>query len=170
MSFSFFKASRGKAPLELVKVSRDSLVALDTKIVAEVKAHEKALEEVEKNFLSMRQLLSGGREVEPNLEHVSQFTIEICKKDVIGLFIHKLPLPKKKARKDLVHCWSSILLKQMVGSSYCCIEYRATRLPCCVWCIYANYCDFLNSYDNKDVALNCWNMLRECIKFPSLAK
>ncbi|KAF9619699.1 hypothetical protein IFM89_008376 [Coptis chinensis] len=134
MSFSFFKALRGKAPLELVKAIRGSLLALDTKTVAEVKALKKALEEVEKNFLSMRQLLYGDGEVGPNLEHVSQFTIKICKEDVIGFFIHKLPILG----------WE--------------------------WCIYANYCDFLNNYDNKDVALNCGNMLRKCIKFPSLAK
>ncbi|KAF9618329.1 hypothetical protein IFM89_000964 [Coptis chinensis] len=161
MSFSFFKASRGKAALELVKAMRDSLVALDTKTVAEVKALEKALEEVEKNFLSMRQLLSGDGEVEPNFENVSQFTIEICKEDVIGLFIHKLPILGWEARKDLVHCWS-ILLKQTVGSSYCCVEYIQN---------HSELLDFLVvCYDNKDVALNCGNMLRECIKFPSLAK
>jgi len=28
----------------------------------------------------------------------------------------------------------------------------------------------LNSYDNKEIALNCGLMLRECIKFPTLAK
>lgn len=27
-----------------------------------------------------------------------------------------------QARKDLVYCWA-ILLKQKVGSTYCCVEY-----------------------------------------------
>lgn len=35
-------------------------------------------------------------------------------------------------------------------------------------------CDLLLSfptrYDNKEIALNCGNMLRECIKFSTLAK
>lgn len=41
MSFSFFKPSRPKTPQELVKAVKDSLMALDTKTVAEVKALEK---------------------------------------------------------------------------------------------------------------------------------
>ena len=43
MSFSFFKPSRPKTPQELAKAIRDSLMALDTKTVAEVKALEKVL-------------------------------------------------------------------------------------------------------------------------------
>lgn len=27
-----------------------------------------------------------------------------------------------QARKDLLHCWS-ILLKQKVGETYCCVQY-----------------------------------------------
>lgn len=41
MSFSFFKPSRPKTPQELAKAIKDSLMALDTKTVAEVKALEK---------------------------------------------------------------------------------------------------------------------------------
>ncbi|PIA44745.1 hypothetical protein AQUCO_01700381v1 [Aquilegia coerulea] len=161
MSFSFFKPSRPKTPSELVKAIRESLLALDTKTVVEVKALEKALEEVEKNFLAMRQMLSGDGEVEPNTENVSQFAIEICKEDVLGLFIHKLHVLGWEARKDLVHCWC-ILLKQTIGSGNCCVEYIESHL---------DLLDFLVlCYDNKDVALNCGNMVRECIKFPSLAK
>jgi len=43
MSFSFFKPSRPKTPQEVVKAIRDSLMALDTKTVVEVKALEKVL-------------------------------------------------------------------------------------------------------------------------------
>ncbi|KAA3455683.1 Calcium-binding 39 [Gossypium australe] len=128
MSFSFFKPSRPKTPPE-------------------------AMEEVEKNFVTMRCMLSGDGEVEPNVEQVSQLALEISKEDVISLVVHKLPILGWEARKDLVHCWS-ILLKQQVDSKYCCVEYIEKHLD----------------YDNKEIALNCGNMLRECIKFPSLAQ
>lgn len=36
-------------------------------------------------------MLSGDGELEPNQDHVSQLTLEICQEDVIALFIHKLP-------------------------------------------------------------------------------
>ncbi|MBA0587368.1 hypothetical protein Gorai_000500 [Gossypium raimondii] len=119
------------------------------------------MEEVEKNFVTMRCMLSGDGEVEPNVEQVSQLALEISKEDVISLVVHKLPILGWEARKDLVHCWS-ILLKQQVDSKYCCVEYIEKHLE---------LLDFLVvCYDNKEIALNCGNMLRECIKFPSLAQ
>ncbi|KAK5803135.1 uncharacterized protein LOC108457341 isoform X1 [Gossypium arboreum] len=161
MSFSFFKPSRPKTPPEVAKAIKDSLNALDTKTVAEVKALEKAMEEVEKNFVTMRCMLSGDGEVEPNVEQISQLALEISKEDVISLVVHKLPILGWEARKDLVHCWS-IFLKQQVDSKYCCVEYIEKNLE---------LLDFLVvCYDNKEIALNCGNMLRECIKFPSLAQ
>ena len=50
-----------------------------------------ALEEVEKNFVSLRCMLCGDGEVEPNTDQVSQLALEVCKEDVLALMIHKLP-------------------------------------------------------------------------------
>jgi calcium binding protein 39 len=122
MSFSFFKPSRPKTPQEVVKAIRDSLMALDTKTVVEVKALEKALEEVEKNFSSLRGILSGDGETEPNADQAVQLALEFCKEDVVSLVIHKLHILGWETRKDLLHCWS-ILLKQKVGDTYCCVQY-----------------------------------------------
>ena len=41
MSFSFFKPSRPRTPQEVVKSIKESLMALDTKTVVEVRALEK---------------------------------------------------------------------------------------------------------------------------------
>ncbi|ONI28561.1 hypothetical protein PRUPE_1G148000 [Prunus persica] len=161
MSFSFFKPSRPKTPQEVAKAINDSLMALDTQTVVEVRALEKALEEVEKNFGTMKCMVSGDGETEPNMDQVSQLALEICKEGVLDLLIHKLPILGWEARKDLVHCWS-ILLKQKVDSTYCCAEYIENHLE---------LLDFLVvCYDNKEIALNCGNMLRDCIRFPTLAK
>lgn len=136
-------------------------MALDSKTVAEVKALEKAMEEVEKNIMTMRIMLSGDGEVEPNADQASQLALEICNEGVVALFIHKLPILGWEARKNLVHCWS-ILLKQKVDSKCCCVQYMENHLE---------LLDFLVvSYDNKEIALHCGSMLRECIKMPSLAK
>ncbi|XP_057440041.1 uncharacterized protein LOC130731866 [Lotus japonicus] len=161
MCFSFFKGSRPKTPPEVAKSIKESLMALDTKTVAEVKSLKKAFEKVEKNFVTMRTILSGDGESEPNLDQVSQLVEEICKEDVLTLVIHKLPALQWKARKDLVHCWS-ILLKQTVDFKYCCVEYIEQ---------HTELLDFLVAcYDNSDIALSCGLMLRDCIKFPTLAK
>ena len=101
----------------------------------------------------MRCMLSGDGENEPNADQVTQLAQEICKEDVIALLVHKLPILGwevsnfrstlscffltlishngvvflTQTRKDLVHCWS-ILLKQKVGSAYCCLEYIENHL------------------------------------------
>ncbi|CAA6668960.1 unnamed protein product [Spirodela intermedia] len=135
MSFSFFKPSKPKST--------------------------PALEDVEKNFVAMRQLLSGDGDGEPNEEQILQFAQEMCKEDVLSLFVHKLSMIGWNSRKDLAHCWG-ILLRQMVGSNYCCVDYIEN---------HSELLDFLvTCCNNKDVALTCGNMLRECIKFPVLAK
>ncbi|KAL3648922.1 hypothetical protein CASFOL_005325 [Castilleja foliolosa] len=161
MSFSFFKQSRPKTPQELAKAIKDSLMALDTKTVAEVKALEKALEEVEKNISSMRTMLSGDGETEPSADQIAQMTLAISDDDVISLLFHKLPILGWETRKNIVHCWS-ILLKQKVDSVFCCVQYMENHLE---------LLDFLVAcYDNKEIALTCGHMLRECIKIPTLAK
>lgn len=156
MSFSFFKPSRARSsPIELVKAIRDSILALDTKTAAKV------LEDVEKNISSMRQMLSGDGETEPSQEQISQIALEICKEDVLSLFVQKLPSLGWDARKDVVHCWG-ILLRQKVDSTYCCVEYIENHL---------DLLDFLIvCYNNKEIALNCGSLLRECIKYPTLTK
>ncbi|XP_020590944.1 calcium-binding protein 39 isoform X2 [Phalaenopsis equestris] len=155
MSF-FFKPSRARpTPAELVKAIRDSFLALDTKTAA------KALEDVEKNIVSMRQMLSGDGEAEPSQEQISLIALEICKEDVLSLFVQKLPSLGWDARKDLVHCWG-ILLRQKVDSTYSCVEYIENHL---------DLLDFLViCYNNKEIALNCGSMLRECVKYSTLAK
>ncbi|KAJ1297048.1 hypothetical protein BS78_01G348500 [Paspalum vaginatum] len=120
-----------------------------------------ALEEVEKNISSLRLLISGDGEIEPNQEQVLQITLEICKEDVISLFVQNLPSLGWGVRKDLVHCWC-ILLRQKVDETYCCVQYIENHLE---------LLDFLvGCYKNLDIALNCGNMLRECIKYPTLTK
>jgi calcium binding protein 39 len=132
MSFFFRGGSRQRpTPQEIVRSIKDSLVALDNK------TGTKALDDAEKNILTLRHTLSGDGEVEPNQEQVLQ------------------------GRKDLVHCWS-ILLRQKVDESYCCVQYIENHV---------DLLDFLVvCYKNLEIALNCGNMLRECIKYPTLAK
>lgn len=156
MSFFFRAASRQRLlPQEIARSLKDSLVALDTKTGA------KALEDAEKNILTLRHTLAGDGEVEPNQEQVLQIALEICKEGVLSLFVQNLPSLGWEARKDLVHCWC-ILLRQKVDESYCCVQYIENHF---------DLLDFLVvCYKNLEVALNCGNMLRECIKYPTLAK
>ncbi|KAM0850529.1 hypothetical protein ACQ4PT_053015 [Festuca glaucescens] len=157
MSFFFRMASRMRpsTPEEVVRSIKDSFLALPTKTGA------RALEEVEKNISSLRQVLSGDGETEPNQEQVLQIALEICKEDLLSLFVQNLPSLGWGVRKDLVNCWC-ILLGQKADEKYFCVKYMEEHVE---------LLDFLvGCYKNLDVALNCGNMLRECIKYPTLAK
>ena len=50
-----------------------------------------ALDEVEKNIAMMRQVLSGDGDAEPNPEQASILALDICKEDVLSLFVQNLP-------------------------------------------------------------------------------
>lgn len=82
-----------------------------------------------------------------------QITLEICKEDVLSLFVQNLPSlgwgvsvlslkiclhspfnqpveivsSELQVRKDLVHCWC-ILLRQKFDESYCCVKYIENHL------------------------------------------
>ncbi|KAI5008430.1 hypothetical protein ZWY2020_009478 [Hordeum vulgare] len=171
MSFFFRAASRPRSSQQdLVRSIKDSssrstprpaprpLVAHILHLVAFL---YQALEDVEKNIFTLRQTLSGDGEVEPNQDHVLQIALEICKEGVLSLFVQNLPSLGWEGRKDLAHCWC-ILLRQKVDESHCCVQYIENHV---------DLLDFLVvCYKNLEVALNCGNMLRECIKYPSLAK
>uniref|UniRef100_M8C627 Putative MO25-like protein n=1 Tax=Aegilops tauschii TaxID=37682 RepID=M8C627_AEGTA len=100
---------------------KDSFLALPTK------TGDRALEEVEKNISSLRQVLSGDGEAGANQEQVLQIALEICKEGVLSLFVQNLPSLGWGVRKDLVICWC-ILLGQKVDENYCCVNYKKSDL------------------------------------------
>ncbi|XP_078435741.1 mo25 family protein [Wolffia australiana] len=162
MSFSFFKPSKARVtPVELARALKESLLCLDPETARDPKSREKAREDVDKIIVTMRHFLSGDGDLEPNQEQISQFVQEICKEDILSLFAFKLPVISWDARKDLAHCWG-IFLRQTVGSHHCCVDYIVD---------HADLLDFVvGCYNNRDVAVSCGNVLRECIKYPALAK
>ncbi|KAJ7543832.1 hypothetical protein O6H91_09G054300 [Diphasiastrum complanatum] len=161
MSFSFFKQFKPKTPAELVKQTRDALSALDDKTVAEVRLLDRALEEVDKNLLGMKQMLLGDGETEPSAELVLQLTLDTSKDDFLELLVQKLPNLGWEGRKDTVQIWCA-LLRPTVGTSQSVLYYIEN---------HPELLDFLIScYENKEIALNCGSMLRECARYPTLVK
>ncbi|KAI5060098.1 hypothetical protein GOP47_0024518 [Adiantum capillus-veneris] len=156
-SFSFFKQAKPKTPSELVKATRYVLFGLDSKLPSD----PKALEEAEKNLAAIKQALLGDVETEPNPEQISQIVLEACRGDFLETLVQKLPLLTWEARKDSVQIWS-VLLRQKIGISACCLEYLENHL---------HLLDLLViCYQNKDAAINAGAMLRECARYPSLVK
>ncbi|CAL5348847.1 unnamed protein product [Camellia sinensis] len=125
---------RGLKPLKSsLRLSRTASLLLTPKLSPRFKPSRRALEEVEKNFATMRVMLCGDGEVEPNMDQVSQLTLEIYKEDVLALFIHKLPILgcKKRSGSLLVHI---VETKGRLHLLLCAISrepFRITRLSCC---------------------------------------
>lgn len=161
MSFSFFKQLKSKTPTELVRQVKESLSALDSKTVADGRLLEKALEEVDKNVKAMKDMLLGETDSDPNIENVVEVAQEACKMDVPELIVQKLSNLDWDARKDCVHIWGA-LLRQRVGATHCGLEYLESHVELLDYLVMC--------YENKEIALNCGSMLRECARYPSLAK
>ncbi|XBI66451.1 hypothetical protein VPH35_046024 [Triticum aestivum] len=127
---------------------KDSFLALPTK------TGDRALEEVEKDISSLRQVLSGDGEAGANQEQVLQIALEICKEGVLSLFVQNLP------SLGWGMGWSEYYSGTELASSE--LQYIADHVE---------LLDFLVvCYKKSDLALNCGIMVRECIKHPTLAK
>ncbi|KAH7299888.1 hypothetical protein KP509_24G035000 [Ceratopteris richardii] len=157
MASFFFKPARPKTPLELVKATRYALFAFESKVPED----SKVLEEAEKNLAAIKQALVGDVETDPNPEQIAQIVLEVCKDDFLEVLVQKLPMLSWDARKDSAQIWS-VLLRQKIGSSECCLEYLENHL---------HLLDLLViCYQSKDAALNAGSMLRECARYPTLVK
>ncbi|XP_073397022.1 uncharacterized protein [Physcomitrium patens] len=161
MSFSFFKQLKPKTPAELVRQVKESLSSLDTKTMGDTRLLEKSMEEVDKNLKAMKDLLLGDSDTEPNAEVVAEVIQEICKIDVLELIVQKIPTMDWEARKDCVHIWGAVL-RQKVGATQCGLEYLESHTELLDYLVLC--------YENKEVALNCGTMLRECARYVTLAK
>lgn len=161
MSFSFFKQLKPKTPAELVRQVKDSLAALDTKTMGDPRLLEKSMEEVDKNVKAMKDLLLGDSDTEPTAEVVAEVVLEAIKSDVLELIVQKIPTLAWEARKDCVHIWGAIL-RQKVNGIQCGLEYLESHTELLDYLVLC--------YENKEVALNCGCMLRECARYSALAK
>lgn len=153
-----FGSSR-KSPQEIVKSFKECFLLLEKEQSG--KKAEKALEDVSKNLAATKAILFGTGDQEPQTELVAQLAQEFYNLDLFEYFFKHLHRLDFESKKDVALIFSNILRRQ-IGTRTPTVEYIFQKPG------------LLNTlsdrYNNPEIALNCGMMLRECIRYESLAR
>lgn len=149
-------ANRGRGPRELVADVKDNLAAVHNPAKA-----EKAKKDLTPLFNEMRIMLYGDSENEPRHEDIVALTSEIMKSELIEVMINNLHELEFEARKHACSVFNSIIRREIQGAFPVVVHLSKKK---------SLMCDLIHGYSNYDIALSCGSMLRECIRFETLAK
>ncbi|KAG5684619.1 hypothetical protein PVAND_013842 [Polypedilum vanderplanki] len=157
----FFGKSQ-KSPAELVKALKEALKALETLKAGGDKKAEKAQEDVSKNLVSIKNMLYGTSDSEPQTDIVvSQLAQELYNSNLLLLLIQNLNQIDFEGKKDVALVFNNVLRRQ-IGTRSPTVEYICTK-PEILFTLMAGY-------EHQEIALNCGTMLRECARYEALAK
>ncbi|RWS14342.1 protein Mo25-like protein [Dinothrombium tinctorium] len=147
-----------KGPYELIKSLQESVQSIEK---GDKKA-EKALEDISKNLVLMKNMLYGTNDVEPQTDiAVAQLAQELYNSNLLLLLINNLPKIEFEAKKDVAQIFNNILRRQ-IGTRSPTVEYICTK-PEILFTL-------VRGYEKHDIALTCGSMLRECARYEALAK
>ncbi|XP_056899285.1 calcium binding protein 39, like 1 isoform X2 [Takifugu flavidus] len=158
MPFSFGKSQ--KSPGEIVRTLKDNIAHMERLDAADKKC-EKVAEEVSKNLASLKEVLSGTGDKEPQTEAVAQLAQELYNTDLLIYLIANLQRIDFEGKKDVVHLFSNIVRRQ-IGARSPTVEYISAHSQILFM--------LLKGYESPEVALNCGMMLRECLRHEPLAR
>ncbi|XP_038050023.1 calcium-binding protein 39-like [Patiria miniata] len=147
-----------KTPQELVKIAKDALDIFDK--CQEGKKAEKALEDVSKSLVGMKNILYGVGDQEPQSDLINQLGHAICHTGLLLLLVKYLRHLDFEAKKDVAQIYNNVLRRQ-IGNRMPAVDYI---------CSYKEILFILcKGYENQQIALNCGIMLRDSIRFYELA-
>lgn len=151
--------SKQKSPYELIKSLQEALVALEK---GDKRNERKLQEDVSKNLVLMKNMLYGTSDQEPQTDiAITQLSHEVYNTNLLLLLINNLARIEFEAKKDVAQIFNNILRRQ-IGARLPTVEHICTKQE-----ILFN---LMKGYENKDIALNCGSMLRECARYEALAK
>ncbi|XP_002737733.1 calcium-binding protein 39-like [Saccoglossus kowalevskii] len=149
-----------KSPQELVKTLKEAMTVLEKENVTDKKA-EKASEDVSKTLISMKNILYGTGDQEPQTELVAQLAQELYNSNLLLILIQNLQKIDFEAKKDVAQIFNNILRRQ-IGTRSPTVEYICTKQEILF--------TLIKGYETQEIALNCGVMLRECVRHEALAK
>lgn len=153
----FFKSS--KSPQDIVKSTKEAIAVLEKGDGTGKKA-EKAIEDVGKGLVSMKQILYGTQDAEPQAEAIAQLAQEVYTANLLFALITSLSRIDFEARKDAAQIFSNLLRRQ-IGTRMPTVEHIGSRPDLLL--------ALVRGYEDPTVALICGTMLRECLRHESLA-
>ncbi|KAI4897246.1 hypothetical protein NFI96_005733 [Prochilodus magdalenae] len=159
MPFPFGKSQ--KNPAEIVKNLKENVACLEKLEASDNKKCEKVAEEVSKNLASLKEVLCGTGDKEPQTEAVAQLAQELYNTNLFISLIANLQRIDFEGKKDVVHLFSNIVRRQ-IGTRTPTVEYISSHSQILFM--------LLKGYETPEVALNCGMMLRECLRHEPLAR
>ncbi|XP_054453317.1 calcium binding protein 39, like 1 [Anoplopoma fimbria] len=159
MPFPFGKSQ--KSPADIVRSLKENVAYMEKMDAGDSKKCEKVAEEVSKNLASLKEVLSGTGDKEPQTEAVAQLAQELYNTNLLIALIANLQRIDFEGKKDVVHLFSNIVRRQ-IGSRTPTVEYISTQQQILFM--------LLKGYESAEVALNCGMMLRECLRHEPLAR
>lgn len=147
-----------KTPLDLVKTLKEALLVISQE---GKKGEKKASEEVTKTLGSMKTMLYGTGEQEPQSELVASLAQEMYNNHLLLTLIQNLHRIDFEGKKDVAQVFNNVLRRQ-IGTRTPTVEYLCTR-PEVIFTL-------MKGYEHQEIALNCGMMLRECCRYEALAK
>ncbi|XP_026407546.1 putative MO25-like protein At5g47540 [Papaver somniferum] len=157
---SLFK-SKPKTPVELVRLTRELLIFVDTDSTTKGTKRDEKMAELGKLMRDLKCVLYGNSDSEPLAEACAQLTQEFFKQNTLRLIIICLPKLNLETRKDATQVVAN-LQRQQVQSRLIASDYLESN---------KDLMDILISeYENMDLALHYGAMLRECIRHQIIAR
>ena len=148
-----------KSPTEVVRQLKEHLTTLEKG--GDGKKQEKAQEEVSKQLVNMTGLLFGSDNEQQSDVVLAQLSQEMYNSGLLLLLLRNLHRIDFEGKKDAAQIFNNVLRRQ-IGTRTPTVEYICTTPE-----ILFTLC---RGYEQQEIALNCGTMLRECLKYESLAK
>ncbi|PWZ00969.1 Mo25-like protein [Testicularia cyperi] len=158
---SNFGSSSSSSSIHSSSLSNGSSSSGSNGLASSSESRRKAVEEVSKTLYSIKTILFGDGESDPQPEQVAQLATEVYSYDVLQLLISHIGKFEFEAKKDVSQIFN-ILLRRQIGSRSPTVEYLTTK-PEVLF-------SALRGYENPDVALNTGMILREMLRHEPLAK
>uniref|UniRef100_A0A3Q3MNL4 Calcium binding protein 39, like 1 n=1 Tax=Labrus bergylta TaxID=56723 RepID=A0A3Q3MNL4_9LABR len=162
MPFPFGKSQ--KSPAEIVRSLKENVAYLEKLDAADSKKCEKVAEEASKNLASLKEILSGTGDKEPQTEAVAQLAQELYNTNLLIALIANLQKIDFEVRKSMLFhlLYHLNIVRRQIGTRTPTVEYISTH-PQILFML-------LKGYESPEVALNCGMMLRECLRHEPLAR
>ncbi|KAK2175718.1 hypothetical protein NP493_712g00026 [Ridgeia piscesae] len=151
-----------KSPQELVRSLRDALLCLSTMDTQrDSRKIQKASEEVSKTLVTMKNMLYGTPDQDPQSEVMAQLAQEVYNNNILLLLVQTLHRIDFEGKKDVAQIFNNLLRRQ-IGTRMPTVEYICTNSDILF--------TLLKGYEHQDIALTCGMMLRECCRHEELAR
>ncbi|GBG71738.1 hypothetical protein CBR_g9148 [Chara braunii] len=160
MMTSFLFKPKANRPQEIIRSMHNCLATLESCDEKDLKSAEKAQEELMKLLLEMKAALLSDANEEPSYEVMVDITYGMLNDRFLHSFIRCLPLMSLEARMEATHVLCKLQWNQIDGR-HIVVEYMEEN---------TDLIDLLVSgFENKDSALFCGRILRECFHHTALA-